>query len=125
MNNNTERAAFEDFVKRRAFNPGYDLSKATWPDGKESYCCEYVCLMWEAWQAARNAPAAPVPQGWRDVAELCAQMCDSRARSLLGDKHLTAGTEAKKCASVLRDPPDYWCEKLNAAAAPQPPEGAL
>lgn len=65
MTNHTEaeRAEFEDFVKRRAFNPGYDLSKATWLDGKESYCCEYVGLMWEAWQAARRAPVVPLPHG--------------------------------------------------------------
>lgn len=55
--------------------------------------------------------------------EACAQMCESRASSLAKDWQLTAANEARKCASILRNPPDAWLEKLDAiAAAPQPPE---
>lgn len=138
MNNSTERAAFEALCAENGWmlvpaepTPEQLLKvyKQTGVSRKE---------LADLWTAMLNAAPQPPeaeglkseirttkdPEFWRDVAELCAQMCDSRARSLLGDKQLTAATEAKKCASVLRDPPEYWREKLNAAA-PQPPEGAL
>lgn len=49
------------------------------------------------------------------ITEICAQMCESRASSLVASGQATAANEAKKCASVLRNPPDAWREKLLAA----------
>lgn len=108
MTNHTEadRAEFEDFVKRRAFNPGYDLSKATCPDGKESYCCEYVGLMWEAWQAARRVPAAPASAaGWKMVpVEPTREMIDAMP--------------------PVEETGYFAMYEAALAAAPQPPEAA-
>lgn len=95
------------------------LERAPWPHGDE-YNWSSAAWAWSMWQEfEERAALSAEPVAWEPVAELCAQMCDSRSRSLSKDGAHTAANEAAKCASVLRRPPDDWREKL-AAAAPQP-----
>jgi hypothetical protein len=44
-----------------------------------------------------SAPFTP-----KSIVEKCAQICESRFRSLMSDNNITAGNEAKKCASAVR-----------------------
>lgn len=92
-----ERAAFEAHFKC------LDLTKEPDAWGVSKYKHDTVSLAWEAWQAARRAPAAPVPQGWpsawRETIE--------RAAEKVKDS----------CAYRLSD--DLYAM---LAAAPQPPE---
>ena len=77
---------------------------------------------WASWQAARRAPAVPVPHDV--VRDACARMCDARAESLQAGNMFTAANEAFKCAMAIRTHPAYQHHLRAAmlAAAPQPPE---
>ena len=44
----------------------------------------------------------PAPFTPKDIVEKCAQVCESRFRSLMADNNITAGNEAHKCASAVR-----------------------
>ena len=94
------------------------LRRAPWPR-EDEYDWSSAAWAWSMWQEFEaRAALGYEPVAWKPAAELCAQMCESRYRSLVKDGALTAANEAAKCASVLRNPPDSWREKL--AAAPQP-----
>jgi hypothetical protein len=44
----------------------------------------------------------PAPFTLKDIVEKCAQICESRFRSLMSDNNITAGNEAHKCAAAVR-----------------------
>lgn len=58
----TERADFEAVASDYGECP-----KAIERDAKGNYLLMHTATGWMWWQAARRAPAAPVPQGWKLV----------------------------------------------------------
>lgn len=107
-----ERAAFELDWKRR--HHPLPMNTRLHDDGR--YGDPIIQGQWETWQAARRAPAAPVPNGWTDdqmisfawmILNQGGAHCDSieeRIENFRGNEKLRGNT----------------CP----AAAPQPPEAA-
>lgn len=108
------RAEFEAWCRRLAID--VSIKKDAW--GRDVYAHDPVSLAWlawkeqeeayravEAWQAARRAPAVPVPQGLREAAQAVVERWDT---PLWKDVPATAVYIADLRAAL--------------AAAPQPPE---
>jgi hypothetical protein len=47
-------------------------------------------------------PVATSPFTPKSIVEQCAQVCESRFRSLMADNNIVAGNEAHKCAAAVR-----------------------
>ncbi|MFN4037344.1 hypothetical protein [Comamonas aquatica] len=100
-----ERAEFEAWLE-----PSYSREK--WHTGE--YTDDTVYSMFAAWQAARRAPAAPVPQGVVEPIETVKYWRDAYANPQ-GDEHFMGH------GMVVKIFDDYLGM---LAAAPQPPEAA-
>jgi hypothetical protein len=81
-----------------------------------SYRIDSARIAWDAWQAARRAPAVPVPQGLLEAAQRAHDWMDSQADSQ------SKGNFHSFDLLCLRQERDALAEAL--AAAPQPPEAA-
>lgn len=112
------RAEFERSVAAEMYGGLVGLISDHWNADKGEYTLFQHQVAWVAWKAARRAPAAPVPQGWR---ELCRRLyvelfhCDQQMRNTLrrGKPIWEQGATVR---DVLAD------AKSALAAAPQPPE---
>lgn len=100
-----ERAEFEDLARQRGWS--------TTPHGT-GYDQWSTQQAWVAWQAARRAPAAPVPQGLREAAQRAHDWMERQQRQQSKGGHATFDM------MMLREERDALAEAL--AAAPQPPE---
>lgn len=77
----------------------YQMANGSWIDqDKQSY--DYNVRHGEA--NVRIVYTHPAPFTPKDIVEKCAQVCESRFRSLMADNNITAGNEAHKCASAVR-----------------------
>lgn len=90
-------------------------------------------LAWSAWKAARRAPAAPVPHGWRDCVLAVADMLKKKADAF-ADEHgyddmggLSFGQGSHADAKLDHHSNLIELEeevRAMIAAAPKPPEAA-
>lgn len=104
-----ERADFEAWARDRY--PSIDLTR-----DRNDYSKALAKDYWSLWQAARRAPAVPVPQGLREAAQRAHDWMDSQADSQ------SKGNYHSFDLLCLRQERDALAEAL--AAAPQPPEAA-
>lgn len=98
-----ERAAYE---RELIDNHHYVPSDFSFKDGFYGGDDDYIQFGWDLWQAARRAPAAPVPQGLFEAIEH-------------GDEKHRAWLKAALTAFFAGKP-----VPREVAAAPQPPEAA-
>lgn len=75
-----------------------------------SYRIDSARIAWDAWQAARRAPAVPVPQGWKLVPD-ANNMTDEQAEAICNLVSCCGGGAHEVYEAAL-------------SAAPQPPEAA-
>lgn len=108
-----ERAAYE---RELIDNHYYVPSDFFFKDGFYGGDDDYIQFGWDLWQAARRAPAAPVPQGWKLVP---VESTEAMARAFRADD-----APGYFCMTTLRcaDFSERYAAML--AAAPQPPEAA-
>ena len=102
-----ERAAFEAWAKSENMNIGSDC---------DGYIHADTAVASMAWQAARRAPAAPVPQ------EPTSKQIVLGAGALLGQPENTADNRHPDWHSAVTKARSVYLAML--AAAPQPPEAA-
>ena len=99
----TERQAFEAVASDYGACP-----KAIERDAKGNYLLMHTATGWMWWQAARRAPAVPVPQGWKLVPD-ADNMTDEQAEAICNLVSCCGGGAHEVYEAAL-------------AAAPQPPE---
>jgi hypothetical protein len=98
-----ERASLGAFIDR-AGRDGFDTAHTFFDCGEVVFLNPDTADLWGFWQAARRAPAAPVPQGLREAAQAVVERWDT---PLWKDVPATAVYIADLRAAL--------------AAAPQPP----
>jgi hypothetical protein len=107
-----ERASLGAFIDR-AGRDGFDTAHTFFDCGEVVFLNPDTADLWGFWQAARRAPAAPVPQGWKLVPE---ESTEAMARAFRADD-----APGYFCMTTLRcaDFSERYVAML--AAAPQPP----
>lgn len=117
-----ERAAFEAWriAEIRKDIPKADVTDGhirhvfmRWSENQNRYLARDAQIGWDAWQAARRAPAAPVPQGWKLVPVELLERIQESLGSFVSDQGWSQSD---------MDTADALDGLL--AAAPQPPEAA-
>ena len=108
-----ERAEFEAafIAEKMRLSPGSseDFERKWWLGREDDEYREIVAeTAWWAWQAARRAPAAPVPKGWKLVPDE-ANMTDEQAEAICRLANVCGGGA-------------YGIYRAALEAAPQPPE---
>ena len=114
-----ERASLSAFIEM-AGREGFDTAHQ-WYDAKGLvFFGPSTADCWRYWQAARRAPAAPVPQGWVAIPLEPTVEEWRQAQGTLLDANWDAVTcLAARIQTLISITRDKW-----SAAAPQPPEAA-
>lgn len=114
-NTEAERAEFERTVADGMYGGLIGLISDHWDSVKGEYKLFQHQVAWIAWQAARRAPSAPVPQGWKLVPVVA-------TFEMLDAMHGVCSESGKPMQSKIDAADHKYASMLYAA--PQPPEAA-